>query len=245
MTTSCVRIASAGVAAVVLSGCAIVPSQRASFREPTDVARLTRAAGGVTGLEIRVGVGDLRLVAGAADSLAFAVALRSQDAKRLGEICIPRSELIAEPDGTRLVVRLEQRSRDRCGEVWQVQVPATMPVAVHAAGGKVVTERLAGGLTVRITGSGHVDASVTGGPVDARVGVGDVRVVSGEPSYRSVSLTAEVGRVTLETAGMRISPPSRGAGATFGSEGKGDHDIRLRSRVGDVTLVLATPRVHQ
>ena len=235
-----VRAASVALIGALCSGCALVPSQRASFREPTDVARLTRAAGGVTAVEIEAGVADVRLVAGAADTLTFSVALRSQDGKRLAEVCVPGSELVAEPDGTRLVVRLAQRSRDRCGEAWQVHVPTAMPVVVSAVGGKIVVERLAGGLTVRIAGTGSLDANVAGGPVDARVGVGDLRVVSHEPSYRSVSLSAGVGRVTFEAAGMRTSPPSRGAGATFRSEGQGDHHVRLQSRVGDVSLVLAT-----
>lgn len=228
-------------ALVSLAGCAAVPSQRASFKDPTDVARLTRAAAGVTGLEIQGGAADVHVVGGATDSLEVSVALRSQDAERLHETCVPRSELKAEPHDARIVVFLDQNSRDRCGEVWQVRVPASMPVVVRTNVGKVTTEGLSGGLTVRVTGTGSVDAKVAGGPLDARVEVGDVKVTSQAPGYRSLRLRSNVGRVTFEGGGIRVSPPRHGSGATFESDGRGNHDARLESGVGDVELVMGVP----
>lgn len=224
--------------ALLLAGCAAVPSQRASFRDPTDVARLTRAAAGVTGVEIQGGAADVDVVASEVDSIDIVVALRSQDADRLAEVCVPRSELKAEPDGGRIVVFLDQHSRDRCGERWRVRVPAAMPVVVRAAVGKITTSGLAGGLRVRVTGSGSVDAAVAGGPVDVHVAVGDAKVTSRERSYRTVRLRADVGRVHFEAAGMRMSPPRQGASSTFESAGAGRHEARVESDVGDVTLVL-------
>jgi hypothetical protein len=224
--------------ALLLAGCAAVPSQRASFRDPTDVARLTRPAAGITGLEIQGGAADVDVVAAAVDSVEIVVALRSHDADRLTEVCVPGSELKAEPDGGRIVVFLDQRSRDRCGERWRVRVPASMPVVVRANVGKITTSGLAGGLRVRVTGSGSVDAAVAGGPIDVHVGVGDAKVTSREQSYRTVRLRADVGRVHFEAAGMRVSPPRQGASSTFESEGRGRHEARVKSDVGDVTLVL-------
>ena len=237
--TSLRRTAACAAVLLACSACAAIPSQRASFRNPTDVARLSRSAEGIAGIEIQAGVAEVRVVGGIADSIVVGVAMRSQDRERLTDICIPRSELIAEPDERRLVVRLAQRSRDQCGEVWEVAVPAGMPVTVHAEVGKIFAEGLAGGFAARITGTGSIDATLAGGPVDARVAVGDVRVDSREASYRSVRISTNVGRVHVEAAGMRLSPPRHGAGARFESNGDGRHDARLRSDVGDVTFIVA------
>ena len=236
-----VRATVRGLLLLPLAACAAVPSQRASFREPTDVARLTRAAAGVTGVEIQGGAADVTVVAGDADSIDVRVAMRSQDATRLRDVCIPGTQLLAEPHGDRVVLMLDQESRDRCGEVWQVRVPAAMPVTVRASVGTVVATGLSGGLVVRVSATGSVDAQLAGGPVDVRVEVGDARVGWRGAETGDVRLRANVGRAELEIAGMRIPVPRHGAGAGIDSRGRGDHDLRVESNVGDVRLVVAPP----
>ena len=227
-----------GLLVLPLAACAAIPSQRASFRDPTDTARLTRAAAGVTGLEIQGGAADVHIVAGDAESIDVTVALRSQDARRLEEICVPGSRLLAEPHGERVVLMLDQESRDRCGEVWQVRVPAGMPVTVRTNVGKVVASGLSGGLVVRISATGNIDAELAGGPVDVRVEVGDAKVAWRGGATGDVRLRANVGSAELQVAGMRIPVPRHGAGARLESKGQGAHDLRVESNVGDVRLVV-------
>ena len=173
------------------------------------------------------------------DSVRVSVSLRSTDHERVREKCIPGARLERElVDGT-LTPRLRQSGRDQCGETWQVAVPPRLFVAVEFTNAEVDASGIRGGLNARVSGTGRVTASVDSAPAFVTMGVGDVHVVATGAAVGELSLESHVGRAELTLHGVRVPVNGRtGASSRISTRGAGHQDIKLRTRVGNVSLVV-------
>jgi hypothetical protein len=194
-------------------------------------------------VEIAAGVGAVRITSDGGDSVRYEVALRSQDAERLRERCIPRSSVERVVEAGVMQLRLEQRTRDRCGELWTVHLPTG--VGAHVTGGvtDVTMDGTFGDVRVRLTGPGALRGSIAAPSIDVELRHGHIELTSPRERYRRIALDSDNGRVELTFKGMAIPARRSPPGASVAIDGEGDGEISLRSRLGNVRLVAgAAPR---
>ena len=200
---------------------ACVPSMRSSFRDGRAVDERSVDATGLVSVQLDAGVGDVELSPASTDSVRVQVTVRSSDAERLARDCLPNASLGVERQGGVLVVRLEQRTRNRCGSRWRLHLPPSLAVRVRADLGTITATGLTGALDVE-TGNGNID------------------VQSHAPGHGAVLVRSDVGRVAVRVRGYDVPPTSRrGAGQEATVRGPGGPDITLRTRNGRASLVLA------
>ncbi|MGZ8376307.1 MAG: hypothetical protein ACXW61_01965 [Gemmatirosa sp.] len=199
---------------------ACVPSMRSSFRDGRELAEQTFDAAGLTGIDLDAEVGDVELHGAAADSVQVQVTLRSSDAERLARECLPKSSLDVRRDGAVLTVRLEQRTRDRCGTRWRIAMSPRLHARVRARVGDVTVTGLASG-------------------IDVATGNGDIDVRSRATSHGRVEVRSDVGRVAVRVHGYAV-PAERpqGAGQRATLRGPGGPDLVLHTRIGRASLVI-------
>ena len=139
-------------------------------------------------------------------------------------------------------LRLEQRTRDRCGEVWTVRLPAG--VAAHVTGSvtNVTMDGTFGDVRVRLSGPGSLRGAIASPSIDAELRHGSIELTSTRDSYRRIALDSDNGRVQLTYKGMEIPARRSGPGASVAIDGQGDGEISLMSRLGSVRLVAGAPR---
>jgi hypothetical protein len=199
--------------------------------------RLAFDARGLDALRVDGGAGRVRVTADSAaagDSVRATVTLRSTDARRLAEVCVPGATLDSARGGGELRLAVRQPGRDRCGEEWVVEVPARLAVRLEFAAATLDVTGVAGGLRARVSAAGDVRAAVAGGAVDVETNVGDARVASSATRYGDVDLRSEVGSVALWLLGHRIPTrgrPGSGDEVRLAGEGGGP-TVRVRVRVG-------------
>ena len=189
-------------------------------------------------LSLEGGAARVTIVPSSDDSVRVTTSLRSTDQKRLREKCIPGARLEREvADGT-LALRLHQSGRDRCGETWDVAVPPRLFVNLEFANAEVDASGIRGGLNVRVTGTGKVTATVDSAPASVTMNVGDVHVIANHAAVGALELESEVGRAELTLRGVKVPVTKSGASSKISTRGTGNQDIRLRTRVGNVSLVV-------
>jgi hypothetical protein len=138
--------------------------------------------------------------------------------------------------GPGLELRIQPSTKDRCDEVWEVELPARLALRASFDRADAVVDGVAGGVDTEL-GNGTLRMSVPGGSLRARVEKGDVIVVTGAVSHGPVRLASTVGEVHLSIDGAELRharPP--GAGDWLEIEGSGPDHIDLRSTVGSVRL---------
>lgn len=189
-------------------------------------------------LSLEGGAARVTIVPSPDDSVRVTTELRSTDQKRLREKCIPgaRLERIV-ADGT-LGLRVRQSGRDQCGETWNVSVPPRMFVNLEFSNADVDASGIRGGLNVRVTGTGKVTASVDSAPASVTMNVGDVHVVANRAAVGALEVESDVGRAELTLHGVKVPVKQSGSSSKISTRGTGNHDIRLHTRVGNVSLVV-------
>jgi hypothetical protein len=189
-------------------------------------------------LSIEGGAARVTIVPSTDDSVRVTTELRSTDQKRLREKCIPGARLERTvADGT-LALRLRQSGRDQCGETWNVSVPPRMFVNLEFSNADVDASGIRGGLNVRVTGTGKVTASVDSAPASVTMNVGDVHVVANRAAVGALEVASDVGRAELTLHGVKVPVKKSGSSSKIATRGTGHHDIRLHTRVGNVSLVV-------
>jgi hypothetical protein len=189
-------------------------------------------------LSLEGGAAKVTIVPSTDDSVRVTTELRSTDQKRLREKCIPGARLERTvADGT-LALRLRQSGRDQCGETWNVSVPPRMFVNLEFSNADVDASGIRGGLNVRVTGTGKVTASVDSAPASVTMNVGDVHVVANRTAVGALEVGSDVGRAELTLHGVKVPVKKSGSSSTIVTRGTGNHDIRLHTRVGNVSLVV-------
>lgn len=184
------------------------------------------------------GVAQVTVVPSTDDSVHVRLSLRSTDQKRLREKCIPGARLEqGVVDGT-LGLRLVQSGRDHCGETWNVSVPARLFVTLEFTNADVDASGIRGGLNASISGTGKVTASVDSAPASVTMNVGDVHVTVNRAAVGELVLESDVGRAELTLHGVRVPARKHGSSSKIATRGTGQQDIRLRTRVGNVSLVV-------
>ena len=207
--------------AALLGATACVPSMRSSFRDGSELASRVVDAAGLATLELDAGVGEVDLSAIDVDSVRVEVVLRSSDAARLERECRPNSSLVVDRRDDVLVVRVDQRTGDKCGTRWRVGVPARLATRVTSDVGKVTIDGVAGA-------------------IDVNVGNGDAEVRSRAPGHGAVLVRTNVGRVRVRIAGYDATPPKPpGSGHTVRLDGPGGPAVTIRVGVGNASLDLA------
>jgi hypothetical protein len=201
----------------------------------------TQASIDVTGanrISLHGRVAQVTIVPSTDDSVHVRLSLRSTDTERLREKCIPGARLERTmADGT-LALRLVQSGRDQCGETWNVAVPARLFVALEFTNAEVDASGIRGGLSATVSGTGKVTASVDSAPASVTMNVGDVHVVANRAAVGELLVESDVGRAELTLNGVRVPVRKQGASSKIATRGTGNQDIRLRTRVGNVSLVV-------
>ena len=228
--------------ALTATGCARLSKPPALWFEKTSHATSVSAnADGLTALEVRGGMADIRVIADTAERLQIVTSLRSSDAERLNKTCVPSARLDTVRSNGVLSVRVYQSSRDRCGESWSITMPKRLHIALDFTNADAEVQGLGGGLRMSAMGTGKIRGSVERGDVDVRVGVGDVELTIAQREYAAVSLESEVGSVHLKVGGYDVPRgEKRGAGQRISLTGAGTGRVSARSRVGDVRVTLGS-----
>ena len=130
--------------------------------------------------------------------------------------------------------------RDGLDETWTLEVPARLAARLELAVGDMDVRGLEGGLKLSVN-VGDIEADVPRGDITARTNVGDIRVTSATDSYGDVELEASVGDTHLTQGDHRVRHPKpAGAGNRISLDGPGRDRIRIKTNVGDASLVLST-----
>lgn len=222
-------------------------------------------ATGVTAVDLTVGVGDVSVSAGKADTVKVTVAAEPGGGGHFifnwttgtSSGGIPADlHLVVKRRGTDLVVRLAGAGGNDSGPVvvnpmgtigggaswkghWTLVLPARLAMTLKGGVGKFSVSGLAGGLTAKI-GVGDLDAALVNGPVDASIGVGKISADVANPDYGDITLTAGVGDVTFTVKGKKVDTGYQHhfTSATQHAQGAGTTSYRLEAGTGHVELNL-------
>jgi hypothetical protein len=93
-------------------------------------------------------------------------------------------------------------------------------------------------LNANISGTGKVTAIVDSAPASVTMNVGDVRVTVNRAAVGEVVLESDVGRAELTLHGVGVPARKQGSSSRLTTRGTGNQDIRLRTRVGNVSLIV-------
>jgi hypothetical protein len=240
MSVPLTRIRTAGCVALIAAAlaCANPRPPALMFERGQTQAQLSIDATNTGRLSLEGGAARVKIAPSVDDSVRVTTELRSTDQKRLREKCIPGARLERDvADGT-LSLRLRQSGRDTCGETWNVSVPPRMFVNLEFANAEVDASGIRGGLNVRVTGTGKVIASVDSAPASVTMNVGDVHVVANRAAVGALELGSDVGRAELTLRGVKVPVTKSGSSSRISTRGTGNHDIRLHTRVGNVSLIV-------
>ena len=216
--------------------CARPPAQL--FERGQTQAQRSFDAEGTSRLSLEGGAGKVTIVAGNDDSVRVTTSLRSTDQRRLREKCIPGARLEQDLTNGTLSLRLHQSGRDRCGETWQVSLPPRLFVSLRFANADVDALGVRGGLDVHVTGTGKVTATIDSASASVNMNVGDVHIIANRAAVGALELESGVGRAELTLHGVKVPVTKSGSSSKISTRGTGQHDIRLSTRVGNVTLVV-------
>jgi hypothetical protein len=111
-------------------------------------------------------------------------------------------------------------------------------VSLHFTNAEVDASGIRGGLDVQVTGTGKVTASVDSAPASVSMNVGDVHVVANRVAVGVLELQSNVGRAELTLHGVKVPSTKSGSSSKISTRGTGHHDMRLSTRVGNVSLVV-------
>ena len=201
---------------VLLAGC--LPIVRLRTNTPFTAANFALPSTGIHSVQLEVNAGDVALQRSTSDSIRVNAQLTSHDAERLANVCPQSTRLIQERSEGTLRLKLEQSSRNQCGERWTLELPGSLGVAVSVRVGSVK-----GAIE-----SNAVAVTVQQGDIDLTTYAGDLDVARVESNF---------GKVSLELRGMQVQPttrPGRGAYAEITGRGKGK--VTAHTRNGSATL---------
>ena len=219
------------------AGC-FLPVARLARNEPFRAARVALPAAGLTRVVVDAAVGTVSIDSLTADSVIVRADLASHDAARLANECGPNTRLIQSRSGGELHVRLDQQTRNRCGERWNVSVPANVGVRVAGSVTDVVVAASLNQLHVRLRGPGSVRGYVNSPDIDVNTNLGDITLTAARREFGRVSAVSRIGSARLEVNGLRISSMSRPPGSVAEVEGRGRATLIARSGNGTVRVTV-------
>lgn len=219
------------------AGC-FLPGARLDRNDPFRAARVARPAAGLTTLVIDAAVGNVSIDSLTTDSVVVRADLASHDAKRLANECGPKTRLIETRSGGELHVRLEQQTRNRCGERWNVSLPANVGVRIQGGVTDVVVAASMNQLHVRLRGPGSVRGYVNSPDIDVNTSLGNITLTAARREFGRVSASSRIGSAHLEINGLRISSIRRPPGSVAEVEGNGRATLIARSGNGTVRVTV-------
>lgn len=222
---------------MMLAGAAHAADETGRIR---DIAKQWPAAG-ITKLELKGNVGDVRIRGGAGNEIRLELRLEGKRSRswlgRSREGDPYAVELDARTSGDTLLLDL-RGDRERVEEKWTLEIPERLAARVELGVGEMNIRGLSGGVHLRL-GVGDINAEVLEGDIDAEVGVGDARIRTSSKSYGRVSLEASVGDTHLELPNHTVKyPKPAGAGNRISLDGTGKDRIRVEAGVGDARLTI-------
>jgi hypothetical protein len=138
-------------------------------------------------------------------------------------------------------VRVEPSTKEKCDEVWSVEIPARVALTARMDRADVAVSDLSGGVDVAL-GKGTIRADVQGGDIRLRVSNGDIIARSASSDYEMLEARAEVGDVSVALDGRRIEHPRPpGPGDWLRLTGQGNGRVVLRATVGSVRYIAGRP----
>ena len=219
------------------NGC-FLPVARLDRNDPFRTARVALPAAGLTTLVIDVGVGNVSIDSLTTDSVIVLADLASHDAKRLANECGPKTRLIETRSGSELHLRLDQQTRNRCGERWNVSLPANVGVRLEGGVTEVLVAATLNQLHVRLRGPGSVRGYVNSPEIDVNTNLGNITLTAARRDFGRISAVSKIGSAHLEVNGLRISSIRRPPGSVAEVEGKGRATLVARSGNGTVRVTV-------
>ena len=219
------------------AGC-FLPSSRLARNEPFRAARVAYQSAGLDRIVVSAAVGNVTIDSLTSDSVIVRADLASHDAKRLANECGPNTRLIEERSDRELHLRLDQRTRNRCGERWVISVPANVGVRVTGGVTNVAVAAALNQLHVRLSGPGSIRGFVSSPDIDLTTNLGDIDITARRREFRRVSAISRIGNAHLEINGLRISSIRRPPGAVAEVDGKGSASLMARSGNGTVRVTV-------
>ena len=241
-------IRSLAITGLVLWGAAVVAAAVAGRPGPiaapsTNALTTTLPAAGLSRIEISAGQGHVELGVTPADQIEIAVALESGNVgtrligSPLGDAA--HTNLDSAVQGQTLRARVAGAIGEDLTERWTVRVPARLAAEVTLHRGAIhITGVEAGVRASTGAGLGHeagaIDVDVPRGPLTLTMGVGTIRVHSGETPPGDIDVQSRVGRARLALDGHNLVMRGQyGSGERVRLTGDGTDGIVVRVNVGD------------
>ena len=222
---------------VTLASSCAPPIVRLATNEPYRAATLRLPVRDLKEIEVHAAVGSIELTSARVDSVIVVAELRSHDAERLRKVCAPGSRLIRDERGAAVTFRLEQSSRNRCGEYWTVQVPPSFRVRLTMGVGDVKLQASAAQLRVRVSGPGAVRGRIDSPDVDIETKIGNIDVSGRQDDVGLVRVVSDIGKTGLTVKGLTIQDDRRpGPGSTSEAKGQGSGSFKARTRNGRASV---------
>jgi len=163
-------------------------------------------------LHVRLSVGDLRILRCDSNQIRVHYTVKSRRESRLKD-----ARVDFDVHGSDANLEFHAPTGGNTQFDVELEVPANTNLDVHAKVGDLTIER--------------VD-----GDKDLELGVGDIRIVDDNASYRLVRASASIGDVSGGGSGKERGEVSGWLGKTLKYHGEGKYELRAHVSVGDITL---------
>lgn len=239
---------SIAVGGLVLWGAAVVAAAVAGKPAPapapsTNALSTTVSAAGLSRVEISAGQGQVDVGVTPGDQIEIAVALQS-GGTGLRLIGSPpgdaaRTSLDAAAQGQALRARVTGAIGDGLIERWMVRVPARLAAEVTLRRGEIKVTGVEGGVRASADSgvgqeAGAIVVDVPRGPLMLTMGVGTIRVRTGETPPGDIDVRSRVGHARLSLEGHDVVTTDQyGAGERVRLKGDGTDGVIAHVSVGD------------
>jgi hypothetical protein len=159
-------------------------------------------------IHVRLGVGDVHIKRGDSDKLRLTYTAKSRH-----ESNVKQASVDFDVHGNNATIEFHAPSSGNTGFEVELEVPQNTNVDVHAKVGDITIENIEG-------------------DKELSLGVGDIRVLTGQTGYRVVNASTSVGDVN----GNGYGETSGWLGKTLKYHGDGKYELRAHVGVGDIHL---------
>jgi hypothetical protein len=202
------------------------------------------ASDGVERVVIEISVGELELVAGDSESVTVKVELIPRrggifSSLRKAEEEVERATLEIDrgSDSLALKVVSADSADRRFEELWKIEVPAHLALALKHGVGEATIQGMTGGIEAAV-GVCDLTIRVQSGDVMVEATSGDVKVLAPLAEYRAAECETGVGSTQLLVAGKAISSDGMIGSSTSWSDSDGVFKIEVEVGFGDVEIRL-------
>lgn len=212
-------------------------------------------ASGVNTLVITAGVGELRVSPSNDDAVHVSIRLEQKSREFLWFFHwqsstttreIQSAEIVQQRQGSRLDLSLGSSSKLDTNQVkqhWELQIPVRLELGINMKVGQITVSGIAGGVRTDLN-VGETDLDTPGGPLSAKINVGQISATSASTQLGPIDLASDIGEAALFMNGKMVRGGGRhsGLGRRIHLAGSGPDSMSLSVNVGEVDLRINSPR---